>query len=170
VHMKYPGYQVSVWGRLGNTKTKVFIDVGVGDSVKPTEITMKLLGTEKAPLFEKEIDLWAYPVESIFAEKFETAIARTEQNSRMKDYHDLVLLVRSNVVDKLKLKMAIQATFANRGTKFKKISIPKNQMDIIQKYWSNYFKAAGEDAQKELGPHIQKLIDEINSFLQDVIL
>ena len=62
--------------------------IGVGDAVKPTEITMKLLGTDKIPLFEKEIHLWAYPVESIFAEKLETAIARADQNSRMKDYHD----------------------------------------------------------------------------------
>lgn len=51
-HMKYPGYQVSVMGKLGNTKTKVFIDIGVGDAVKPTEITMKLLETEKDSLFE----------------------------------------------------------------------------------------------------------------------
>lgn len=115
-HMKYPGYQVSVIGKLGNTKTKVFIDIGVGDAVKATEITMKLLGTEKAPLFEKEIHLWAYPVESIFAEKLETAVARADQNSRMKDYHDLILLVRGDVVDKKAAKAAIQATFNNRGT------------------------------------------------------
>lgn len=56
-HMKYPGHQVSVIGKLGNTKTKIFIDIDVGDAVRPTEITMKLLGTDKSPLFEKEIHL-----------------------------------------------------------------------------------------------------------------
>ena len=76
IHMKYPGYQVSVIGKLGNTKTKIFIDVGVGDVVKPTELTMKLLGTGKRPLFEKELKLWAYPIETIFAEKLETAVSR----------------------------------------------------------------------------------------------
>ena len=75
MHMQYPGYSVSVVGHLGKTKTKIFIDVGVGDSVKPTEITMCLLSTEKTPLFEKEIELWAYPVEAIFAEKLETAVS-----------------------------------------------------------------------------------------------
>lgn len=35
-HMQYPGYSVSAFGHLGKTKTKIFIDVGVGDSVKPT--------------------------------------------------------------------------------------------------------------------------------------
>ena len=84
-HMQYPGYSVSVIAHLGKTRTKIFIDIGVGDVVKPTEITMRLIGTERAPLFEKDIELWAYPVESIFAEKLQTAVARSEENSRMKD-------------------------------------------------------------------------------------
>lgn len=98
-HMQYPGYSVSVIGHLGKTKTKIFIDIGVGDSVIPTEITMRLLSTEKMPLFEKDIELWAYPVEAIFAEKLETAVSRSDQNSRMKDYHDLLCLARNDVVD-----------------------------------------------------------------------
>lgn len=169
-HMKYPGYQVSVTGKLGNTKTKVFIDIGVGDAVKPTEITMKLLGTGKAPLFEKEIHLWAYPVESIFAEKLETAIARADQNSRMKDYHDLLLLVRSNVMDKKAVKSAIKATFENRGTELKKLSIPKDQINNIQNYWSIYLKATDAEVQIELPADIQIAMDEINKYLEAEIL
>lgn len=164
-HMKYPGYQVSIIGKLGNTKTKVFIDIGVGDVVKPTEITMKLLGTDKAPLFEKEIHLWAYPIETIFAEKLETAIARADQNSRMKDYHDLLLLVRGDVVDKKAVKIAIKATFTNRGTDLRKLSIPKDQMENIQRYWGIYLKAADAEIQKSLATDIQTVMDEINHYL-----
>lgn len=69
VHMKYPGYQVSVIGKLGKTKTKIFIDIGAGDVVRPTEITMKLLGTEKTPLFEKEINLWGPIQLKVFSPK-----------------------------------------------------------------------------------------------------
>jgi predicted nucleotidyltransferase component of viral defense system len=166
-HMKYPGYQVSVIGKLGNTKTKVFIDVGVGDAVKPTEITMKLLGTEKAPLFEKEIHLWAYPVESIFAEKLETAIARADQNSRMKDYHDLLLLVRGDVIDKKTVRTAIKATFTNRGTTLQKLSIPKDQIENIQRYWSIYLKATDPVVQKDLDTDIQTVMNEINLYLDE---
>lgn len=164
-HMKYPGYQVSIIGKLGNTKTKAFIDIGVGDVVKPTEITMKLLGTDKAPLFEKEIHLWAYPIETIFAEKLETAIARADQNSRMKDYHDLLLLVRGDVVDKKAVKIAIKATFTNRGTDLRKLSIPKDQMENIQRYWGIYLKAADAEIQKDLATDIQTVMDEINHYL-----
>lgn len=164
-HMKYPGYQVSIIGKLGNTKTKAFIDIGVGDVVKPTEITMKLLGTDKAPLFEKEIHLWAYPIETIFAEKLETAIARADQNSRMKDYHDLLLLVRGDAVDKKAVKTAIKATFTNRGTDLRKLSIPKDQIENIQRYWGIYLKAADAEIQKDLATDIQTVMDEINHYL-----
>ncbi len=169
-HMKYPGYQIFVIGKLGNTKTKIFIDIGVGDVVSPAEITMKLLETEKAPLFEKEIHLWAYPVESIFSEKLETAIARADQNSRMKDYHDLLLLIRKNVVNRTKVKKAIKDTFANRGTNFQKLSISKDQVSIIQNYWNIYLKALDTEIQKELNTDIQAIMDEINIFLGDGIL
>ncbi len=166
-HMKYPGYQVSVIGKLGNTRNKIFIDIGVGDSVMPTEITMKLLGTDKTSLFEKEIHLWAYPVESIFAEKLETAVALADQNSRMKDYHDLLLLARSDLVDKKSLKKAIQDTFTNRGTNIQKLSIPKDQISTIQNYWSIYLRALDAKVHKKLDVNIQMVMNEINNYLSD---
>jgi len=165
-HMKYPGYQVSVFGILGSTKTKVFIDIGVGDAVKPSEITMKLLGTDKSPLFEKEINLWAYPVESIFAEKLETAVARADQNSRMKDYHDLVLLIRNDIADIKKLKGAIKDTFSNRETKPSLLSIPKDQQDNIQKYWAAYRKSLSPESLADLPDDLRSLVEEINSFIK----
>ena len=166
-HMKYPGHQVSVVGKLGATKTKIFIDIGAGDAVRPTEITMKLLGTNKTPIFEKEIHLWAYPVETIFAEKLETAVSRSDQNSRMKDYHDLMVLIRGEVVDKKKLKAAIKATFENRGTQIKKLSIPKDQVSNIQNYWDIYLRAVDGKVKTDLPENFLDLIEEINAYLID---
>ena len=129
---------------------------------------MTLLATDKSPLFEKEINLWAYPVESIFAEKLETAIARAEQNSRMKDYHDLLLLVRGNVIDKSKVKTAISVTFQNRGTAIQKLSILEDQMESIQKHWSNYLRSLSSEVREKLGINIQNIMDEINNFLEKI--
>lgn len=164
-HMKYPGYQISVVGRLGGTKTKVFIDIGVGDAVRPTEITITLLATEKSPLFEKEINLWAYPIESIFAEKLETAIVRAEQNSRMKDYHDLIALVRGNVIDLDKLNSAINKTFHNRETQIQRLTIADNQIKHIQEYWNLYKRSLKSEVRSELDSDLQNIIKEINLFL-----
>jgi len=168
-HMKYPGYSVSVIGKLGSTKTKIFIDIGEGDSVKPSEITMKLLGTDRTPLFEKEIHLWAYPIESIFAEKLETAISRADQNSRMKDYHDLLVLIRTNAVDLERAKLAIKETFKNRGTNIQNIVMTKEQFPIIQNYWNLYLRAVPQAARIDLQGNFQEVIDEINTYLHQLL-
>lgn len=164
-HMQYPGYSVSVIGHIGKTKTKIFIDVGVGDSVIPTEITMELLATEKAPLFEKDIDLWAYPVESIFAEKLETSIARGTQNSRMKDYHDLICLIREEVIKIDTLKSAIRETFTNRGTRPSFIVLEKSEIKNIQKYWTLYYGNLADEKRIDITDSIEDIIDEINQFV-----
>lgn len=161
-HMQYPGYSVSAIGYLGKTKTKIFIDIGIGDSVKPTEITMRLLESEKTPLFEKEIELWAYPVEAIFAEKLETAVSRSDQNSRMKDYHDLLCLIRNNVIDMVLAKEAIRLTFSNRGTDSCLIQINDDLIGRTQKYWDSYLRALSEEVEYGLSTDFKKVIDEIN--------
>ena len=166
-HMQYPGYSVSTIAHLAKTRTKIFIDVGVGDAVKPTEITMRLLGTDKAPLFEKDIELWAYPVESIFAEKLQTAVARSEENSRMKDYHDLLCLIRNDVVDIKKVKNAIKETFANRGTNLGLIEIPDVEMRKSQNYWMNYLGSLAAETRQELSEDLKKVIEEINKFVSN---
>jgi predicted nucleotidyltransferase component of viral defense system len=164
-HMQYPGYSVSAIAHFGKTRTKIFIDVGVGDAVKATEITMHLLATDKAPLFEKDIELWAYPVESIFAEKFQTAIVRSQENSRMKDYHDLVSLIDAEVVEIKKLRPALIATFKNRGTKLGLIEISDGDLTKIQAYWKAYFDALPSEAKQDLPTNLKDLISKINGFI-----
>ena len=88
----------------------------------------------------------------------------------MKDYHDLLLLIRKDVVNKKKVKKAIRDTFTNRGTNFQKLSISKEQISIIQNYWNIYFKTLDAEIQKELNSDIQSVMDEINMFLEDGIL
>ena len=48
----------------------------MGDNIVPENLTIHLSENDGVPLFEKEIELWAYSPESIFAEKYETAIRR----------------------------------------------------------------------------------------------
>jgi predicted nucleotidyltransferase component of viral defense system len=164
-HMQYPGYSVSAIGHLGKTRTKIFIDVGVGDVVKPTEITMRLLGTDKAPLFEKDIELWAYPVEFIFAEKLQTAVARSDQNSRMKDYHDLLCLMWNDAVDIGLVKSAVGETFSNRGTELGPIQIKDSEIETTQNYWNAYLRTLSDETKKELSTDFKKIIEEVNQFL-----
>lgn len=168
-HMRYPGYAVSVVARLGKTRTKVFIDIGVGDVVKPTQITMDLLHTDKAPLFEKEIELWAYPSEAIFAEKLETAVFRSGQNSRMKDYHDLIHLIRERVLDLKELQTAIAASFLNRNTAVGVIKIDEESTSAMQNYWDRYVRALPKEAKADLPEDFKEVLAEINDYVGELL-
>lgn len=168
-HMNYPGFRISLSLTFADKmKDKIQVDVGVGDIVTPIEEPYKLVHYKGNPLFEDLINIYAYPVETIFAEKLETIISKGSANSRMKDYHDLLLLCREdNIMDISKLKNDISQTFENRGTK---LLIPlifaKLDLDLMQKLWIGHRRGLGHFAEiLNIPPEIDELIMEINNWL-----
>jgi hypothetical protein len=118
--MAYPGFRVNMNANFGKIKDKIQIDIGVGDSVEAIEDNFEPFLYKGKPIFEGEISLLMYPVETIFAEKLETIISKEDFNSRMKDYHDVILMIREpGLLDIKKLKKSISSTFSNRGTALK---------------------------------------------------
>ncbi len=94
--MDYPGYRFGLKGTFGRMRDKIQIDVGIGDVVTPTTRELHFFQYKGKPMFfEGEISLVVYPSETIFAEKLETVLSKGAANSRMKDYHDLLLLTRT---------------------------------------------------------------------------
>ena len=168
-HMNYPGFQARVAIQFGVMSDKFYVDIGVGDAVEPVPLAWPSFIYKEKPLFEGSISLEVYPVETIFAEKLETIISRGAANSRMKDYHDLLLLCReSKLIDKARLKDNILQTFQNRGTVF---SIPaqfqSDELDRMQPLWSGHLRALGAPRVQSLGlpEEIETVIDELNQWL-----
>lgn len=56
-HMQYAGYEVSAIAILGETKTAIRIDLGIGDHVHPESRSIELLALNNKPLFESDIFL-----------------------------------------------------------------------------------------------------------------
>lgn len=135
-HKKYPGFRVSVQGRLGKINNKVSVDIGVGDVVRPKFMKVELLRS-KEPLFEEGISLNLYPPEYIFSEKIEAILYRGELNSRMKDFYDCYRLVQSKVFDELKAQKALVDTMKNRGTKLTLIS---GATDVFTVQWKSFLR------------------------------
>ena len=92
-HMKYPGFTVRFIAKYGRIKSTLDIDVGAGDLVESVENNLTLVKTSNGAIFEDAISLLVYPPETIFAEKLQTAVARGASNSRMKDYHDMIMIL-----------------------------------------------------------------------------
>ena len=45
--------------------------------------------TYKSIINQKDIEVWAYSIETVLSEKIETVLRRAEANGRMRDYYDI---------------------------------------------------------------------------------
>lgn len=171
-HMEYPGYRVTLQITFGSTKENIQIDIGVGDVVEPEHRIIPLYQYKGKPLFDSEISLSVYPIETIFSEKLETVLSKGAANSRMKDYHDLVTLTRQNsLIDETDLKIFSSRTFKNRGTKLSLIQFDEASLETLQKYWAGHLKKLGSaTVDLDLPKNIREIIHEINSYLLKIKL
>lgn len=105
--------RVTLTGELNRARLSIQIDVGHGDAVSPgpqSVVYPTLLSDLPAPR------LMAYPKETAIAEKLHAIWARGIDNTRLKDYFDLNVLLHDDLIDPHELRTAIGATFAQRGT------------------------------------------------------
>ncbi len=163
-HMKYPGLRINMVAILGGTKTRLTADVGFGDIVTEQSIKIPLLKTKKNALFEDSISLQVYPPEFIFAEKLEAAVFRGLLNSRMKDYHDMYLLIESKLLKSKKLSKAIKDTFKNRKTELKNPSLEfPGSLEPLEIMWRSHLRILGEES--NLPDKIAYVVTHINVFV-----
>lgn len=102
-----------------------------------------LIGNSKGSLFEPSVTLNCYPLEFIFAEKLETVVHRGEENSRMKDFHDLYTLCTEGKLQKEPTKNAVSAVFVHRKTPLKlPIRFNKSALDALQSHWHRYYRSS----------------------------
>ena len=111
---EYPGVRVSMETEFDGVRTPLKIDISTGDVLTPREIQYRF----KLMLEERSIDVWAYNLETVLAEKLETVISRNIINTRMRDFYDIHILLKlyGNTLDAQVLREALQATAKKRGT------------------------------------------------------
>ena len=105
-------FRVRTSAQLGTAIVPIQIDIGFGDTVTPgpLELEYPVLLDQPTPT------LYAYPRETVAAEKFEAIVALDLANSRMKDFYDLLAMSRLFSFDGMTLAVAIRATFETRAT------------------------------------------------------
>lgn len=162
-HMEYSGFRVTLKMTYETMTDKVQVDIGVGDSVIPDEIDYRTFD------YKGE----AYPLESILAEKLETIVSKAGINSRMKDYHDALLIIRSGDLSKVaELKKTIESTFINRGTALRfPLSFNDEQIKKLQGYWTAHIKKLGSRASDlNLPENIFEIVNTLNAWADQTII
>lgn len=111
--MAHGGVRAKFRAMLGNVRIPVQVDVGFGDAVVPgpetREFPSLLAGLPGS-------SMQTYPACTVVAEKFEALVRLDAQNTRMKDFFDLELLLKSDPPERELLSNAILATFKRRGS------------------------------------------------------
>ncbi|MHC9533287.1 nucleotidyl transferase AbiEii/AbiGii toxin family protein [Dellaglioa sp. L3N] len=136
---RYSGYRIHICAQIYATRVDVKIDVSTGYVI--TERAIKY--GHKMILENRTVQIMAYTVETVIAEKLETIVSRADANTRLKDFYDLYLfdhqdktVIRFDVLNK-----AIQATSEKREITEQLgnyISVLTDQH--FQKLWLDYQK------------------------------
>lgn len=113
---EYPGVRVSMETEFDGVRTPLKVDISTGDVITPKEIQYSF----KLMLEERSINVWAYNLETVLAEKLETVISRGITNTRMRDYYDLHILIKlyGNTLNGKVLGEALLATAKKRETEY----------------------------------------------------
>lgn len=111
---EYPGIRVILETKFDGVITPFKVDISTGDIITPREVRYQL----KLMLEERAIDIWAYNLETILAEKLETIISRNTTNTRMRDFYDIYSLLQlyGEYLNPTVFNDALMATATKRGT------------------------------------------------------
>ena len=138
---EYPGIRVSMSTTFDGVVTPLKIDISTGDAITPREVRYSF----KLMLEDRSIDIWAYNLETVLAEKLETIITRTTTNTRMRDFYDIYILeqLHGTTLNPKILHDALLATAHKRGSE-KYLNQAEEVFDevendsVMQKLWEAY--------------------------------
>ena len=138
----YGGYRVAFKANyMENMPVIMKVDITTGDKITYREIQYNF----ELMLENRKINIWSYNVETIIAEKFEAIIKRSVLGTRIRDYYDIYMLIKTqqkNIENQI-LKDAIYSTAEHR----KSIEIIKTwenvvneleKSDIMKQHWKKY--------------------------------
>lgn len=135
---EYGGFRITIQVEYETMKQSFHIDIATGDPITPKEIRYKYL-----PLLgDYYVDLYAYNMETILAEKIETMLNRLELNGRTRDFYDIYLIYKKEWqnINIDHFRKAIDKTFTKRkynGNPFEAIDIIRNS-EILKERWNKY--------------------------------
>ncbi|MDO4288744.1 MAG: nucleotidyl transferase AbiEii/AbiGii toxin family protein [Eubacterium sp.] len=138
---EYPGIRVTMTTLFDGVRTPLKVDISTGDVITPKAIRYSF----KLMLEDRSIDVLAYNLETVLAEKLETIITRTTTNTRMRDFYDIAILLQlyGDTLSQQVLCDALLATAHKRGTER---NLPEaievfNELEnslVMQKLWAAY--------------------------------
>lgn len=158
---EYSGIRFSMDAVLDGAVIPLKIDISTGDVITPREIAYSY----KLMFEDRTIPIMTYPIETVLAEKLETVISRSVTNTRMRDFYDIHILLKSQNINADILALALERTAKKRG-KFSLLENAESVLKIVKsdedmkRLWNIYqkkFKYAGEYTWDEVIHSVREL-------------
>jgi len=138
---EYGGYRVAIIAKYESINTPLKIDITTGDIITPDAIRY----TFHSNFEDKLIEVWAYNIETILAEKVETILRRSVLNTRPRDFYDVNIIIKTQrkAIKKKIFITALNATSKKRGSLLalqnKETILRTIQSDtIMRQRWARY--------------------------------
>ena len=137
----YECLRVNMTATFENMRVPVKLDISTGDVITPRPVEFR----HKLMFSEEQIEILAYNLETVLAEKVEAIISRNITGTRMRDFYDVFILTKlqkDNINFDL-WKTALQATSERRNTakiieNAARIMVDIKASDDLQKLWQSY--------------------------------
>ena len=158
---EYSGIRFSMDALLDGAVIPLKIDISTGDVITPREIAYSY----KLMFEDRTIPIMTYPIETVLAEKLETVISRSITNTRMRDFYDIHILLKSQNINADILALALERTAKKRGN-FSLLENAESVLKIVRsdedmkRLWNIYqkkFKYAGEYTWDEVIHSVREL-------------
>ena len=138
---EYGGFRVALNAKFDKLVVPMKLDITTGDVIVPKEVNYKF-----GLMFEeRSIEILAYNMETVIADKFETIISRNIDTTRARDFYDIYILwtIQQQNFDKVLLGQAIVEKFKYRNSMDKLNNINEiielvKESEILKEHWRNY--------------------------------
>ena len=167
VERDYECLRVSMTAHFEEMKIPLKLDISTGDAITPRPIEFR----HRLMFSGEQIEILAYNLETVLAEKIESIISRNITGTRMRDYYDVHILtkLRKDEIDINLLKKALHATSERRNTlkvieNASQIMIDIKTSEELQKLWQSYteiYEYAKDISWEEIFISLEKIMSEL---------
>lgn len=162
---EYGGFRIALIAKYETINTTLKLDITTGDIITPEAVRFVFHSNFE----DKMIEVWAYNIETILAEKIETILRRSVFNTRPRDFYDVYIIMKTQrqAINKEIFISALNATSEKRmsfSALQDKVKIIRTvQSDaIMRQRWERYCKENYYAKGIEFDGVIEVLIDILN--------
>lgn len=164
---EYENYRLHLTANFQKIKNPLKIDITTGDVIIPSEIEYSY-----ETIFKKRLNILAYSLETLIAEKYETIIKRNITTTRLRDFYDIYMIfkLKNDKIDVNNLKQSIWETAKNRNSmeeilESKEILEDIKNDEYLNKQW-NIYKKENKYVDNIQFSEILELLNKISDIIQ----